>query len=52
MTKLPLIPPPPLDSMDDSFVVLGRFQPFHEGHAAMIKSAEDYRSENYPNLNF
>jgi nicotinamide-nucleotide adenylyltransferase len=37
--------------MDDSFVVLGRFQPFHKGHAAMIKSAEVYRSENYPNLN-
>ena len=51
MTKLPLIPPPPLDSMGDSFVVLGRFQPFHKGHAAMIKSAEVYRSENYPNLN-
>ena len=51
MTKLPLIPPPPLDSMGDSFVVLGRFQPFHKGHAAMIKSAEVYRSENYPKLN-
>ncbi len=37
--------------MGDSFVVLGRFQPFHKGHAAMIKSAEVYRSENYPNLN-
>ena len=36
MTKLPLIPPPPLDSMDDIFVVLGLFQPFHKGHAAII----------------
>lgn len=50
MTKLPLIPPPPLDPPDPGLVVLGRFQPFHKGHAAMIIAAEKYRKENYPEL--
>jgi len=31
-------------------VVLGRFQPFHRGHASMIESAENWRSRNQRNL--
>ena len=50
MTELPLIPPPPSDSPEPGFVVLGRFQPFHKGHAAMIINAEKYRLENFPEL--
>ena len=40
MTELPLIPPPPSNQPEPGFVVLGRFQPFHKGHAAMIIAAE------------
>ena len=50
MTKLPLIPPPPSNHPEPGFVVLGRFQPFHKGHAAMIIAAEKYRKENNPEL--
>ena len=50
MTKLPLIPPPPQDIPEPGFVVLGRFQPFHNGHAAMITAAENYRVNNCPEL--
>jgi len=50
MTELPLIPLPPSDSPEPGFVVLGRFQPFHNGHAAMIINAEAYRLENFPEL--
>ena len=50
MTKLPLIPPPPSNQPAPGLVVLGRFQPFHKGHAAMIIAAEKYRKENYPEL--
>ena len=50
MTKLPLIPPPPQDIPEPGFVVLGRFQPFHNGHAAMITAAESYRVNNCPEL--
>ena len=50
MTKLPLIPPPPSNQPEPGLVVLGRFQPFHKGHAAMIIAAEKYRKENYPEL--
>ena len=31
-------------------MVHGRFQPFHNGHAAMIINAEAYRLENFPEL--
>jgi nicotinamide-nucleotide adenylyltransferase len=50
MIDLPLIPLPPSDSPEPGFVVLGRFQPFHNGHAAMIINAEEYRLENFPEL--
>ena len=50
MTSLPLIPPPPSDYPEPGFVVLGRFQPFHKGHAAMIIAAENFRKENNPEL--
>ena len=50
MTSLPLIPPPPSEYPEPGFVVLGRFQPFHKGHAAMIIAAENFRKENNPEL--
>ena len=36
-------PPPP------SVVVLGRFQPFHRGHAHMLEFADSWRLNNMPN---
>jgi len=50
MTDLPLLPLPPLSPIDPGFVVLGRFQPFHRGHALMLEEAEKNRLANYPNL--
>jgi nicotinamide-nucleotide adenylyltransferase len=50
MTELPLDPLPPNSQIDPGFVVLGRFQPFHRGHALMIEEAEKTRIENYPDL--
>ena len=50
MTDLPLIPLPPSSPPDSGFVVLGRFQPFHRGHALMLREAEKCRKVNYPNL--
>ena len=40
----PESPPPP------GLLVLGRFQPFHLGHALMINAAEEWRSLNVPEL--
>ena len=50
MNDLPLIPLPPSSPPDPGFVVLGRFQPFHRGHASMLIEAEKCRKVNYPNL--
>ena len=50
MTDLPLITLPPSSPPDSGFVVLGRFQPFHRGHALMLREAEKCRKVNYPNL--
>jgi nicotinamide-nucleotide adenylyltransferase len=50
MTELPLIPPPPSSPIEPGFVVLGRFQPFHRGHALMLQEAEQSRNENFPDL--
>ncbi len=50
MTDLPLIPLPPSSPVNPGFVVLGRFQPFHRGHALMLREAEKCRKVNYPNL--
>jgi nicotinamide-nucleotide adenylyltransferase len=50
MTDLPLIPLPPSSPVNPGFVVLGRFQPFHRGHALMLLEAEKSRKVNYPNL--
>lgn len=50
MTDLPLIPLPPSSPLNPGFVVLGRFQPFHRGHALMLREAEKYRKVNYPSL--
>ena len=46
MTNLPIHPEPPASPPNPSLVVLGRFQPFHRGHAQLIKSAEEWRKLN------
>ena len=46
MIDLPMHPEPPASLPVPSLVVLGRFQPFHHGHALLIKAAEEWRSLN------
>ena len=46
MTNLPIHPEPPASPPNPSLVVLGRFQPFHRGHAQLIKAAEEWRRFN------
>ena len=46
MTNLPIHPEPPASPPNPSLVVLGRFQPFHRGHAQLIKAAEEWRKLN------
>jgi len=50
MTDLPLHPEPPESPPNPSLVVLGRFQPFHLGHALLIKTAEEWRRSNTPEM--
>ena len=50
MTNLPLHPEPPASPPDPGLVVLGRFQPFHHGHALLIKAAEEWRRSNAPEM--
>ena len=50
MTDLPMHPEPPASPPVPSLVVLGRFQPFHHGHALLIKAAEEWRRLNAPEL--
>tara|TARA_B100000427_G_scaffold173280_1_gene144034 strand:- start:169 stop:783 length:615 start_codon:yes stop_codon:yes gene_type:complete len=49
MTNLPLIPEAPVNPPQAGVVVLGRFQPLHNGHKIMIQAADSYRNENHPN---
>lgn len=46
LSDLPLEPLPPVEPPESGVVVLGRFQPVHNGHALMIRAAEDWRSTN------
>lgn len=48
LTELPLIPVPPAREKEPGVVVLGRFQPFHCGHALMVEAAENWRRQNLP----
>lgn len=48
MTDLPIEPAPPADPPSSGIVVLGRFQPFHMGHAAMVDAAAAMRDEHRP----
>ena len=50
MTDLPLHPEPPESPPDPGLVALGRFQPFHHGHALLIKAAEEWRRSNAPEM--
>ncbi len=50
MTDLPMHPEPPASPPSPGLVVLGRFQPFHHGHALLIKTAEEWRRLNASGL--
>ena len=50
MTDLPTLSEPPTSPPTSGLVVLGRFQPFHHGHALLIKAAEEWRELNAPEL--
>ena len=51
MSELPMIPTPPEVTPSSGVVVLGRFQPFHLGHASLLNAANKWRNEKAPNLN-
>ena len=46
MTELPITPPPPKSPPSPGVVVLGRFQPFHRGHEALLIAAQEWRRSN------
>ena len=46
MTELPITPPPPKSPPSPGVVVLGRFQPFHRGHEALLIAAQEWRKSN------
>ncbi len=48
MTDLPIEPAPPDEAPAPGVVILGRFQPFHMGHAAMLDAAAAMRDEHRP----
>ena len=50
MTDPPPLSEPPAPPPTSGLVVLGRFQPFHHGHALLIKAAEEWRELNAPEL--
>ena len=50
MTDPPSLSEPPASPPISGLVVLGRFQPFHHGHALLIKAAEEWRGLNAPEL--
>jgi len=50
MLELSISPDPPVIPPVPSVVVLGRFQPFHRGHAYMVTFAEKWRQDNFPGL--
>ena len=50
MSELPMTPAPPGPPPSPGIVVLGRFQPFHRGHEALLIAAEDWRRKNAENL--
>lgn len=51
LSELPMIPTPPEVTPSSGVVVLGRFQPFHLGHASLLNAANKWRNEKAPNLN-
>ena len=48
VAEVPLLiePEPPEQAPKPALIVLGRFQPFHRGHAALVEAALDYANEN------
>lgn len=50
LKELPMLPKPPDLVVNGGVVVLGRFQPFHNGHIDLILKAESWRLQNSPKL--
>ena len=50
MFELQIFPEPPSEPPVPGVVILGRFQPFHRGHAHMLEFAETWRLDNCPEL--
>ena len=50
MSELPMTPNPPEKTPSPGVVVLGRFQPFHLGHASLLNAANKWRCEIAPDL--
>ena len=46
-----MTPAPPETPPSPGVVVLGRFQPFHRGHALLLNAANQWRRQSAPDLN-
>ncbi len=51
MSELLMTPAPPETPPSPGVVVLGRFQPFHRGHALLLNAANQWRRQSAPDLN-
>ena len=50
MSELLMTPAPPETPPSPGVVVLGRFQPFHRGHALLLNAANQWRRQSAPDL--
>ncbi len=50
MSELPITPLPPETPPSPGVVVLGRFQPFHRGHALLLIAASEWRRKSASDL--
>jgi len=50
LSELLMTPAPPETPPSPGVVVLGRFQPFHRGHALLLNAANQWRRQSAPDL--